>query len=108
MSVQGIVVSENILTLYLHTLMNQRNLVKESHLMIKHLMMLSTGNHEKIGDHYENICWLGWGIPMGLLFSVMFASLQKGMLSGIAGVLLFERKVRSVKEIYGVIFTFLV
>ena len=35
------------------------------------------------------ICWLGWGIPMGLLFSVMFASLQKGMLSGIAGGLLF-------------------
>ena len=22
----------------------------------------------------KNICWLGWGIPMGLLFSVMFAS----------------------------------
>ena len=37
----------------------------------------------------KNICWLGWGIPMGLLFSVMFASLQKGMLLGIAGVLLF-------------------
>ncbi len=37
----------------------------------------------------KNICWLGWGIPMGLLFSVMFVSLQKGMLSGIAGVLLF-------------------
>ena len=53
MSAQGIVVSENILTLYLHTLMNQRNLVKESHLMIKHLMMLSSGNYEKIGDHYE-------------------------------------------------------
>lgn len=53
MSAQGIVVSENILPLYLHTLMNQRNLVKESHLMIKHLMMLSTGNYEKIGDHYE-------------------------------------------------------
>lgn len=35
------------------------------------------------------ICWLGWGIPMGLLFSVMFAFLQKGMLSGIAGGLLF-------------------
>lgn len=35
------------------------------------------------------ICWLGWGIPMGLLFSVMFASLQKGMLSGIAGGFLF-------------------
>lgn len=31
----------------------------------------------------------GIGIPMGLLFSVMFASLQKGMLSGIAGGLLF-------------------
>ena len=31
----------------------------------------------------------GMGIPMGLLFSVMFASLQKGMLSGIAGGLLF-------------------
>jgi len=89
MSAQGIVVSENILLLYLHTLMNQRNLVKESHLMIKHLMMLSTGNHEKIGDHYEKQCWLGWGISLGLLFSVMFASLQKGMLSDIAGVLLF-------------------
>ena len=38
----------------------------------------------------KNICWLGWGIPMGLLFSVMFASLQKGMLSGIAGGFLLE------------------
>lgn len=37
----------------------------------------------------KNICWLGWGISLGLLFSVMFASLQKGMLSDIAGVLLF-------------------
>ena len=35
------------------------------------------------------ICWLRWGIPMGLLFSVMFVFLQKGMLSGIAGGLLF-------------------
>lgn len=61
MSAQGIVVSENIQTLYLHTLMNQRNLVKESHLMIKHLMMLSTGNHEKIGDHYEKHMLAGMG-----------------------------------------------
>ena len=35
------------------------------------------------------ICWLGWGIPMGLLFSVMFAFLQMGMLSGIAAGLPF-------------------
>lgn len=31
----------------------------------------------------------GMGIPMGMLFSLMFASLQKGMLSGIAGGLIF-------------------
>lgn len=37
----------------------------------------------------KNICWLEGGIPMGMLFSVMFVSLQKGMLSGIAGGLLF-------------------
>ena len=65
MSVQGIVVSENILTLYLHTLMNQHNLVKESHLMIKRLMMLSSGNYEKIGDHYEKHMLAGMGHSHG-------------------------------------------
>lgn len=69
MSVQGIVVSENILTLYLHTLMNQRNLVKESHLMIKHLMMLSSGNYEKIGDHYEKQKLIG--IILAVLFLLL-------------------------------------
>lgn len=35
------------------------------------------------------ICWLGWGIPMGLLCSVIFGSLRKGLLLGIFGGLLF-------------------
>ena len=35
------------------------------------------------------ICWLGWGIPMGLLCSVIFGSLRKGLLLGILGGLFF-------------------
>ena len=35
------------------------------------------------------ICWLGWGIPMVLLCSVIFGSLRKGLLLGISGGLLF-------------------
>ena len=35
------------------------------------------------------ICWMGWGIPMGLLCSVIFGSLRKGLLLGIFGGLLF-------------------
>lgn len=31
------------------------------------------------------ICWLGWGIPMGLLCSILFTSLRKGLLLGILG-----------------------
>lgn len=34
-------------------------------------------------------CWLGWGIPMGLLCSVLFRSIFKGLLLGIVGGLLF-------------------
>lgn len=35
------------------------------------------------------ICWLGWGIPVGLLCSLAFGSLLKGMILGIAGGLIF-------------------
>lgn len=35
------------------------------------------------------ICWLGWGIPMGLLCFLVFGSLLKGMILGIAGGLIF-------------------
>ena len=35
------------------------------------------------------ICWLGWGIPMGLLCSLILGSLRKGMLFGIVGGMVF-------------------
>ena len=91
MSAQGIVVSENILPLYLHTLMNQRNLVKESHLMIKHLMMLSTGNHEKIGDHYEKQMKAKTGFAVIMILFTAVLSSRKDKLRehyGIEGTVL--------------------
>lgn len=91
MSVQGIVVSENILTLYLHTLMNQRNLVKESHLMIKHLMMLSSGNYEKIGDHYEKQMKAKTGFAVIMILFTAVLSSRKDKLReryGIEGTVL--------------------
>lgn len=35
------------------------------------------------------IAWLGWGIPMGLLCSVMFMSLLKGLILGLMGGVFF-------------------
>lgn len=35
------------------------------------------------------ICWLGWGIPMGILCSIMFGSLLKGLILGIIGGIFF-------------------
>lgn len=35
------------------------------------------------------ICWLGWGIPMGFLCSIIYGSLLKGFALGIAGGILF-------------------
>lgn len=35
------------------------------------------------------ICWLAWGVPMGLFCSLIFGSLLKGILLGMAGGIFF-------------------
>ena len=35
------------------------------------------------------ICWLGWGIPIGLLCIVVFGSILKGLILGISGGIIF-------------------
>lgn len=59
--------------------------------MIKHLMMLSTGNHEKIGDHYEKQMKAKTGFAVIMILSISVLSSRKDKLRehyGIEGTVL--------------------
>lgn len=59
--------------------------------MIKHLMMLSTGNHEKIGDHYEKQMKAKTGFAVIMILFTAVLSSRKDKLReryGIEGTVL--------------------